>query len=386
MKKYAVLWSNTPINKTSRGFAANFITSTHGPFNISVTQLTDRNVTKMAADPNVAYVTPLMPTKLIEPLISNSSNCEDNWGVCAVMADKSQYTGAGVNIAILDTGIDSTHPAFTNIDIFTKDFCGNGAGDNNGHGTHCAGIVFGRDVGRRIGVARGVSRALIGKVLSDEGNGDTGAIFEALYWAMQEGADIVSLSLGLDFPGMVSEMNKDGWPLDLATSKALEAYRFNLRMFDAIMRVFRVGKDFGKSPLVVAAAGNESKREVNPEYRIAASLPAAAENVLSVAAIEQRADGYGISSFSNSFASISGPGVKITSAWPGGGFHTISGTSMACPHVAGVAALWWEYFQKTGSPPSSEKVATRLVSSARNDVFLGNCDEEDVGCGLVTAP
>lgn len=211
-------------------------------------------------------------------------------------------------------------------------------------------------------------------------------IFEALTWAMRERADIVSMSLGFDFPGMVATSVKDGWPADLATSNALEAYRGNLRMFDAVMGVLRAQAAFGVSPLVVAAAGNESRRDANPEYRIAACLPAAADGVIAVAAVGQDAGFFPVANFSNSFPLVSAPGVGIRSAWPGGGVKTISGTSMACPHVAGIAALWWEAVKRSGTRPNAVNVKARLLASIRTDVFGRDVDEADVGQGLVMAP
>lgn len=386
MKKYAILRKAKSIKIGGRGFAAKQLAQDQGPFELSIEQISDSEVAELAADPNVECKTPIMPTRLIKPLTSDLSADGSNWGVAAIGADVSPYSGAGVTVAVLDTGIDRKHPAFSGMELVEKDFSGSGNGDNQGHGTHCAGIIFGRDIEVRIGVARSIGRALIGKVLSDEGTGQSEAIFEALMWAMREGADIISLSLGFDFSGMVSKLHEDGWPVDLATSTALEAYRSNLRMFDALMNVLQAQSAFGTSPLVVAAAGNESQREVNPKYRIAASLPAAADRVISVAAIGRSANSYMTPSFSNSFAVISAPGVDIISAWPSGGLHSLSGTSMACPHVAGVAALWWEYVQKSGSKPSSAKVASHLLASARKDVFPENVDEADVGYGLVTAP
>ena len=81
-------------------------------------------------------------------------------------ADTSSCTGNGIVVAVLDTGIDASHPAFAGVEVIQKDFTGEGDGDQHGHGTHCAGTIFGRNVnGTRIGVAMGVKKALIGKVL-----------------------------------------------------------------------------------------------------------------------------------------------------------------------------------------------------------------------------
>ena len=290
-------------------------------------------------------------------------------------------------MAVLDTGIDRDHPAFAGMTLVEKDFSDHGNGDRNGHGTHCAGTIFGRNDGRqRVGIARGVERALIGKVLGDDGAGQSEMIFQALTWAMEQQADIISLSLGFDFPGMVLRLTADGWPLDLATSTALEAYGGNLRMFDAIMAVLKAQAAFGVAPLVIAAAGNESRRSLKHDYRIATSLPAAAEDVISVAAIGRSNSKFKVADFSNIQARLAAPGVDITSAWPGGGLRTISGTSMACPHVAGVAALWWQFLRQAGIKPTARNVAARLISNARKNVFIPETDEADIGQGLVTAP
>ncbi len=81
-----------------------------------------------------------------------------------------------------------------------------------------------------------------------------------------------------------------GWPVELATSTSLEAYRANLRMFDALMQMIKARGAFGHEPVVIAASGNESKTQVNPDYKIAASLPAAAEGVISVGALQRARD------------------------------------------------------------------------------------------------
>jgi subtilisin family serine protease len=342
----------------------------------------------LVRDPEVVAVTASMPTRLVEPRETADSNADgDSWGVAAVRAATSGYTGAGTAVAVLDTGVDSAHPAFDGVDVVHNDFSGSGGGDRQGHGTHCAGTIAGRDVGGcRIGVARGVSRILSGKVLADNGRGSSEMAFRGMRWAMDEGAEVISMSLGFDFPGMVRDRVQQGWPPDLATSVALEAYRGNLRMFDVLMATIRAQAAFSPGSVVVAAAGNESMRDVNPDYEIAASLPAAAEGVLSIGAIARSPGGYTIAPFSNSFPRLCAPGVAIKSARAGGGLQTMSGTSMACPHVAGVAALWWEAVRASGLPPTAVTVAARMITACRLDGLAPDLDAADRGEGVATAP
>ena len=269
---------------------------------------------ELAADPQVRGLTRVMGTRLIKPVGSGPSDVHDAvaWGLQATGAIASPYTGEGVTVAVLDTGIDSEHPAFAGVDLVPHDFTGLGMVDTVGHGTHCAGTIFGRDVhGTRIGVAPGIRRALIGRILDDEGVGSSAWIFNALHWAMTERAQVISMSIGLDFPGSVASEVEDGWPPELATSRALEAYRGNLRMFDSLMSVIKADEAFGQGAVVVAASGNESRRDLHPNYRISASLPAASEGVLSVAALEQTPEGLAPAPFSNSFGSLAAPGVDI---------------------------------------------------------------------------
>lgn len=387
MKNYIILRREAVRPANTRDIGSELFRASGRVPTLSVERIPDHAVAELIADPQVQLATPTMPTRLIQPLNSEFTEPSANWGISAVKADQCRYTGAGVIVAVLDTGIDRTHPAFAGVNLIEKDFSGHGNGDHQGHGTHCAGTILGRDIGeRRIGVARGIENALIGKVLGDDGSGQSEMVFEALYWAMRERADIISMSLGFDFPGMVTCLTSDGWPVDLATSTALEAYRGNLRMFDAIMGVLKAQSAFGVSPLVIAAAGNESRRYINREYRIAASLPAAADGVISVAAIGRTGENYAVADFSNSRALVAAPGVDITSAWLGGGLNTISGTSMACPHVAGIAALWWESLRSSGNKPNAKNVTARLLTNARKNVFVNGIDEADVGQGIVTAP
>lgn len=157
-------------------------------------------------------------------------------------------------------------------------------------------------------------------------------------------------------------------------------------MFDALMGMIRANEAFGLGAVVVAAAGNESRRDTNPDYAIAASLPAAAEGVVSVGAAAKDGARLGIGYFSNTFPRIAGPGVEITSAKAGGGLTVMSGTSMACPHVAGIAALWWEANRTGGLSPRAETVVAKLLATARTDMFDSDVSPADRGTGLVTAP
>jgi len=384
MESYIVLRSSAGSRqslKRASGGAANTTS-------IVTERLTQHAAAGLSRDPEVLAITRPMMTKLITPLPSavGSSISGDAWGIFAVGAHQTSYTGAGVTIAVLDTGIDRSHPSFAGLNIKEQDFTGEGNGDLDGHGTHCAGTIFGQDVGgRRIGVARGIGQALIGKVLGQNG-GSSEILFEGLQWAVRERANIISMSLGFDFPGAVEEKIQAGWPADLATSEALETYRGNLRLLDALMGMFKAQSAFNSAPLVIAAAGNESRRAINKDYKIAASLPAAAEGVLSVAAASVVGNLYGIADFSNSLPKLTAPGVDVVSAQPGGNLQAMSGTSMACPYVAGVAALWWQRLQEARAPNLALAVAAHLTANARNECFSPDLDASDFGYGMVTSP
>lgn len=265
---------------------------------------------------------------------------------------------------------------------------GEGNGDRNGHGTHCAGTICGRDVkGTRIGIAPGISRLLVGKVLGENGGGSTDAILDAMHWALRNGAHVISMSLGMDFPGFQRALVRNGMPEEVATSMALEGYLANVRLFDRISELIRAGEFIGRHAIVVAATGNESRRGTSSGFVIAKGPPAAADGFISVGAVQATnnpAKRFKVAPFSNSKADIAAPGVGIWSAWPGGGLKPLSGTSMATPHVAGVAALW---AHKSISENDGDVVVGDVIEHLRVHAEMSpGLSREDVGRGVVQAP
>lgn len=360
---------------------------------VEVETLDKNEVANVTTRGDVMAVAPAMPMRLVRPLdaadAAEPTAAKVQWGIKAIGADTSPFKGDGVVVAVLDTGIDKNHPAFAGVEIVEKDFTGEGNGDQNGHGTHCAGTIFGRNTaaGGRIGVANGVKKALIGKVLGEQGGGSSEMIAQAINWAVENGANVISMSLGIDFPGFVKFLIESrGMPADLATTRALEAYRANVQLFERQAGMVKSLAAFGRSALLVAAAGNESQRDVNPNFEIAVSPPAVADGIISVAALGEGPGGFTVASFSNTGANVSGPGVAIISAKPGGGFRSLSGTSMATPHVAGVCALWGEKLLKTAGALNPGLWSSRVIASGTTAGMKAGFDPSDIGAGLVKAP
>ncbi|MFD9391531.1 S8 family serine peptidase [Streptomyces sp. NPDC060000] len=240
-------------------------------------------------------------------------------------ARQAGYDGQGVRIAVLDTGVDETHPDLQGRQEAEQNFSASpDTRDRFGHGTHVASIAAGtgaKSGGTFEGVAPG-ARILDAKVLGDDGSGSESDVIAGLEWAAAQHADIVNLSLGSqDRPGV-----------DL--------------LEEAVNRL-----SAERGILVVAAAGNDGPAAGT------VSSPASAENALAVGAVDAND---AVAPFSSRGPSadnlvvkpdITAPGVDITAAVAPDsviarevgeqppGYATISGTSMATPHVAGAAAL-----------------------------------------------
>ncbi|MGH8906455.1 MAG: S8 family serine peptidase [Egibacteraceae bacterium] len=275
------------------------------------------------------------------------------WGLKATKVVTSGHTGQGIRVAVLDTGIALDHPDYAGRVVESQSFVpGEDVQDGNSHGTHCVGTSCGSvspaNV-RRYGVAYGAD-IFAGKVLGNAGSGSDTYILAGIEWAIANGCRVISMSLG-------ANIRRPSAAYDTVGRRALAA-----------------------GSLIIAAAGNNASRGLgNPGF---VGMPANSPSIMAVGALDNQLRVANFSAQSNPVdggqIDIAGPGVAVFSSVPMATRHgTKNGTSMATPHVAGIAALW---SQATGA--TGEALWSILTREARRL----DLPSLDVGAGLAQAP
>lgn len=263
------------------------------------------------------------------------------WGLMACRVPQSQRNGAGIKVAVLDTGMDLRHPDFAGRLITAQTFVGQPVQDLHSHGTHCIGTACGptapAGVTPRYGIAWH-SHIFVGKVLTNSGWSVGASVLAGMNWAVANRCEVISVSLGSQAPVQAAY-----------TAAGTAALR--------------------NGCLIVAAAGNG--------YGAPTGAPANSPTIMSVASLDPTLVP---SNFSDTGKiEIAAPGRDVFSSIPmPRRYGTKSGTSMATPHVAGCAALW----AQRNPALRGMNLWRRLLATARRLPFPAAL----VGAGLVQAP
>lgn len=258
---------------------------------------------KLAEHPDSVFAEPnylLLPNR--KP--NDPYYTEYQWNLPLIGMEKSWDVSEGssdVIVAVVDTGIDMDHPEFKGklVEGYNVLDDSSKPQDDNGHGTHVSGVIAAK-TNNKDGIAGMTwkSKLMPVKAIGADGSGSAVDIAQGIYWATDHGADVINLSIG-----------------NYTSSAALkEACRYA----------------YEHNVVMVAASGNDATDQ--PSY------PAAFEEVLSVAAVDHLKERADFSNFGD-YVDVAAPGVDIPSTYIYSDYASLSGTSMACPHVAALAAL-----------------------------------------------
>ncbi len=301
----------------------------HALVGISAT-LSDAAVAQLRADADVLYVTPVIEMRAID------DQANATWGLDRVdqrnlplnTVYSYSFDGSGVDAYVIDTGILGTHSDFGGRVVDGHDEIGGGWTDCNGHGTHVAGTVG----GSQYGVAKNVNLIAV-RVLDCNGSGFNSGVIAGVDWAVARAASSGRPSVG--------NMSLGGG--------------FDQGSNDAVRNAVEAGV------VMVLAAGNNNGNAC-------ATSPASEPTAFTVAATDRNDQRAGFSNF-GSCVDIHGPGVSITSAWHTGNTatNTISGTSMASPHGAGIAALYMQGNPNATAPAAMQALAALTMPGVASD-------------------
>lgn len=304
-------------------------------------------IAKLSKDPSIASV------EIDRKIDIQDLEYDAAWGVSRIGASTtfaSGVTGYGIKVAVLDTGIDYTHPELSSVYAGGYNFVSGTTDplDDNGHGTHVAGTIAAAHNGIGVvGVSPSVQLYAL-KVLDANGSGFSSSLIGAIDWAIANGVQITN--------------NSYGSSVDLGTSVS-----------DAFAKAEAIGI------ISLAAAGNSGTCAGDTDT---VEYPARYASVVAVGAADSN-DARPCFSSTGSKVEVSAPGVSISSTKNGGGYTTMSGTSMATPHVTGVAALIAEAEKKAGKLVTGASVRQILGSTASDKGMMGR--DTLYGYGIVNA-
>ncbi len=324
---------------------------TYHLINAIAAKIPEHALANLRRNPHVAYVEQDATFTAIEPVTAGSVEYENSWGVehigCQVIHD-ANIKGSGVDVAVIDTGIDYTHEELAGnyVDGYDFVFDDDDPFDDswNGHGTHVAGIIAAEANGFGVvGVAPEASLHAV-KVLDGAGFGSLSWIIAGIQWAVDHNMDIANISLAGDY------------------SQALH---------DACDAADNAGL------LLVAAAGNTNGGAV--------TYPAAYDSVIAVTGTD-KTDQPAYFSPLGPQVELAAPAVLICSTSEDGGYAEMSGTSQAAPHVTGTAALMISYGVEdiNGDGVINNQDVRKKLRETAKDLGTAGWDET-YGCGLIDA-